>query len=403
MSVYFDYETLNLKGPDGGPATPLSFAYGTAEGEQKEFLIHPKLYGLTDYEDNTIDGGWVKEYQGAYETHGINVKELDPVKYPGQQKAGRVLIQTEDELKQMYSEFLQQGEAIGFNNKNFDDKILAKDLARFGLGEVKTTDVREVAYSVLGRQGQDSSAWFHDTIKATNYRTTNEELGLLMGVDLSNVTLHDAADDIRVTEDLHKRLLKFGVLRDEILNAKNKQEWYRSYARAKKEFGAQVQALPVFDDFIAYGAELGINAEQIKNKVAVQRKKGFLKFGGVQPKLEKYYTPEEVQKIKDSIELAKNQNQSYNSSSKTATATNSVLQKAAKTTLTKLENFSEELTKKTGISQKWQSRAVKTTAVIAGLALAKSFFESRGESEEDKKLNELNQRVNGSNGEYIKY
>lgn len=387
---YFDYETINQKGLNGEPATPISFAYGNGN-KHFEYIIDPKINGIDNYIDHSLPGGWAREYQDAYKVHGLNVDEI--IKPTNNRK----VIRNKSQLNKMYKDFFNSsnGEIAGFFNKGFDDLIMREGIKDSEelikqYNSLKVFDIRDIAYEVLGKSGESKKDWFLNHVKNTNSRTTNESLARIFNVDLSNISLHQATDDIKVTEELHNRLKKFDIYKQKIKSAKNKQEWFSEIIKLKKDFGNNIISLPIFDELLESGITLGVDENKFKNKIKSARNNNFI--NGVNEDVKKYFTTEERYNYNKSA-IDKKLKSRYTDVEKNNN--NSIL----KSLYSKIDKLSDNIHSVTGLNKSKQSKILAG----AGILLAGNLLLNRQSDEEEEKLNKVNQQINADKGDYIKY
>lgn len=396
MSIYYDYETMELAQKNGDVARPVSIGWGDSNGNTKQYYISPDAYGVNSKElyNQNIKGGWRSEYQKAYETHGVNSKQLTG-EMPRPKGTG--LIRTQSELTDMYDEMLglvevrkkekshsaslpgnakrsgniknnlgrEANELVGFNNNNFDDHILTKQVSEFGskkaklkLARLEKNDIRKEAFNVLASPGTVFESFKEEFQKATGFATTNEDLAKFFNIELDSSKLHDAEYDISVSRKIRESIHELNAKYDLLDTATTKEQTEEVLDSIRSRFGGQA-----------------INAPMTQTKIKAVKQKGI--------------DLTDIQTIFEPIqEIDNNPSKGYNSKvidfMKTASAT--------------VKKGSSVLNQK-GFTYRRQAGAA---GIVAGAIAINSMFGSNQE-EQNNKLETINEKINGSKGQYLKY
>ena len=170
--IVYDLETTGT-GKESKEVRPVSFGYKIFEDgkviEQDSFLINPEM----------------EIEEGAIETHHIT---QDKVKNAP----------TFKEVAPRIQKILSSGTVIGYNNKEFDDKIIANEMKRIGAKESpikKSIDVLEKIYKTK--------------VKKTSGHTL-KDMAKYFGIDVDEKSLHDAAFDVDTTAKVAQAMIDRG-------------------------------------------------------------------------------------------------------------------------------------------------------------------------------------------------
>ncbi|MGL5709791.1 MAG: hypothetical protein ACRCW9_02995 [Cetobacterium sp.] len=398
----YDFETMELY-PAHGKTTqrPVSMAYQRADGTKRQYYINPRAYGgsIQDIYDPDYNGGWRKEYQKAYEVHKIQTGHLTgQLALPENTQ----LVVNQQELADMYDDLLgvyenpkvksgprtKKGAKIrgikkaqdysddvllGFNNHSFDDPIMQDQVMKFGsarakhkLRSIKTKDARELAMDVLGAEGdtpQSFKAYFN-SIGLPD--TKNGTLAGFLGIASDSSKLHDAAYDVEVTQELNNRLKAIKTVKTTMMNTKDTNVWKELYAGLGAEYGEDIYKAAGIQDVHIMAQKRGMDLNDLDQFIKKAKEKS------------------------ESAKVEGLKKQGYN-------GIGSAMQK-----LKAGVSVASKAVEQAGISQKNQKKAGIAAGAIGLGLFAKSFFTNPDE-QQNKKLETINEKINGQKGRYIEY
>lgn len=400
--MMYDYETIELAGPGGAVARPISIGFKHDGGNTKQYYINPEAYGedFGKMQNPDVKGGWDGAYSDAYKSHKINTRQLDgSMELP----KGTKLINTSEQLTELYDEVLgvtnlkkkatkpaqrhvagrtkttgkriknlqQIDEIVGYNNINFDDAILNKQVAEYGserakakLKSLKRNDVRHEAFEVLMNEGSDPKNFKSEMLRTTGLASRNSDMAELFGIVADADKLHDAEYDVRVTSEVRNKLRSLKGHQEVLLNARSTEEFNELWKLMENELGERVTQTPKMQSILKQAESKGIDVKQYFDKINSNI--------------------EQIGKIKQGEYNGKG---SWIESIKTFGA-------AAK-------KISSQLNEK-GVTYKTQRNAGIAAGVGLGIYVGSKLFGSNQE-EQNKKLDVLNDRINSSSGQYLEY
>lgn len=401
--MMYDYETIELRGPNGEVARPISIGFKHDGTDVKQYYINPNAYGedFNALQNQNIKGGWSKDYEEAYKTHKINTRQLDGTQALPK---GTKLITTSEELTEMYDEVMgvtnlkkkhtkptqkhlsgrssgagkkiknlnQMDEIVGYNNIVFDDNILNKQISEFGsekakakLKRIKRNDVRHEAFEVLMNEGTNPTKFKEEMMRTTGLSSRNSDMAELFGIASDSTKLHDAEYDVRVTNAVREKINSLKGHQEALMNARSTEEFNELWGLMEGELGPKVTQTPKMQSILKQASAKGINVEQHTKKVN-----------------------ERIAQIGETAQQGYNGKGGFKETINTAGAA--------------LKKLSSQLDSK-GFTYKMQKRTGIAAGVAAGAYFGSKLMFGSNQEEQNKKLEVLNERINASSGEYLEY